>query len=137
MSGPLPRISREQLCSLLLATTGRDSGSSASPPSSPTFPLSSLAVIDVRDQDHVGGHIHSSLHIPSSTFDYRCPELVWELRERQIVIFHCALSQQRGPCAAERYLGERRRLLKGDDDDGWGGQRVYVLEGGFVSWQEK
>jgi hypothetical protein len=87
-------------------------------------------------------------------------------------VFHCALSQQRGPSAALRYIRERDRLLgpnaktkmesgsgvgeamkknkelegKGEDKDSeWedveeeGGkeQRVYVLDRGFVGWQER
>ena len=86
-------------------------------------------------------------------------------------MFHCALSQQRGPTAALRYLRERAREVEkrdgrkakveevrsaegvvrgtegGEDWEGWGdekkaegrvkGQEVYVLDGGFVKWQEK
>lgn len=104
-------------------------------------------------------------------------------------MFHCALSQQRGPAAALRYVRERDRLLgassralgeeegsgigealkknrgeriqvdggagKGEDADGeWEDedededadkekskgkteQKVYVLDRGFVGWQER
>ena len=65
-------------------------------------------------------------------------------------MFHCALSQQRGPSAALRYIRERKRLLamtaKGavrEDSEYSNGkvenpeQKVLVLEGGFVKWQEK
>jgi hypothetical protein len=86
-----------------------------------------------------------------------------------MVVFHCALSQQRGPGAAFRYLRERERLLgarpkadgftnsreelksgSGKDEmgneeeeeekgkqNGLKDQKVYVLERGFVGWQEK
>ena len=87
----LRRISREQLSSLLLR-----------PEVAP-----SLAIIDVRDADHVGGHIAGSTHVPSSSLDYRIPELIRKLGEKDIVVFHCALSQQRGPSAALRYLREK------------------------------
>ena len=61
------------------------------------------------------------------------------------MVFHCALSQQRGPSAALRYIRARKRLLGvGGDDSGKDGkhseeskQKVYILEGGFVKWQEK
>ena len=120
-----------------------------------------LAIIDVRDDDHVGGHIMSSTHVPSVTLDSRVPELVRTLRKKDKVVFHCALSQQRGPIAARRYLGERNRVLKTDQEatepvpDAGGEdnaaiavdhgrvstytmhQEVYVLDGGFVKWQEK
>lgn len=72
-------------------------------------------------------------------------------------MFHCALSQQRGPGAALRYLRERERVVgeveKEKEGSGSGGkeaeegegkvgeekqkQRVYVLRGGFTEWQEK
>jgi hypothetical protein len=86
-------------------------------------------------------------------------------------VFHCALSQQRGPSAALRYIRERERLLgpgakakmksgsgvgevmiknkelKGKEDDKdaeWEDieeegkeQKVYVLDRGFVGWQER
>lgn len=74
------------------------------------------------------------------------------------MVFHCALSQQRGPGAALRYLKERERLRGGvkvaeegmserqrDREgvvEGEGGeegkeQEVLVLDGGFVKWQER
>lgn len=100
-------------------------------------------------KDHIGGHIKSSRHAPSETVNYK--ELAHELQGAEKVIFHCALSQQRGPNAALKYLHERERLFGVDlsteatnnIDDGElkeGGvkkQEIYVLDGGFVQWQEK
>jgi Cdc25 family phosphatase len=144
----LSRVSREALAGLILST--------------PLAPLSdsSIAVIDVRDSDHAGGHIQGSIHAPTPTLDWRMPELVRQLRDKEKVVFHCALSQQRGPSAALAYLRERERLVpatteveseKGVEDarsaEGGGAvekreekekrQKVYVLDGGFVKWQEK
>jgi rhodanese-related sulfurtransferase len=62
------------------------------------------------------------------------PELIRTLKDKEKVIFHCALSQQRGPSAALNYLREREAALGGDESSK---QQVYVLEGGFVHWQEK
>ncbi|KAL9137454.1 MAG: hypothetical protein Q9175_001343 [Cornicularia normoerica] len=91
----LRRMSREQLSSLLLS---RDA--------------SKVAVIDVRDDDHVGGHIKSSTHVASSSLDHRVPEIVRTMAGKEIVVFHCALSQQRGPTAALRYMSERESKMK-------------------------
>ncbi|KAL8652626.1 MAG: hypothetical protein Q9210_002569 [Variospora velana] len=77
-----------------------------------------LAIVDVRDGDHAGGHIRSSTHVPSSTLDHRLPELVRTLKGKEKVVFHCALSQQRGPGAALRYMKERERLLGTRGNDG-------------------
>jgi rhodanese-related sulfurtransferase len=123
-----------------------------------------------QDTDHIGGHIRTSMHIPSSTLDYKIPELVRKLKDKETVVFHCALSQVRGPSAALRYVRERERLLglgigggegvgekmvknkeeseenKVSDKEGeWEDieegkekkeQKVYVLDRGFVGWQE-
>lgn len=124
----LPRISRESLASLI---------KNKHP---------SMAVIDVRDSDYIGGHILGGQNLPSNTHDYKMPELVRTLKEKEVVVFHCALSQQRGPSAALRYLREKERLEGGKEEVVEGkegkegvevkGQTVYVLDGGFVKWQE-
>jgi hypothetical protein len=97
------------------------------------------------------------------------------LKDKETVVFHCALSQQRGPSAALRYIRERERLLGAgaklqsgsgvgevlkkntedknrrmeigdvDADGEWEDveegekkeQKVYVLDRGFVGWQER
>ena len=159
------RMSREQLSSLLLSPDA-----------------SKVAVIDVRDHDHVGGHIKSSTHIPSSSLDYRIPSIVRTMAGKEIVVFHCALSQQRGPTAALRYMREKEKetntpgigirngavqklstpasqeqevhsrtekALGALDNEVANGsaitasppkvkeQEIYVLDRGFVGWQEK
>ncbi|KIW06016.1 uncharacterized protein PV09_03197 [Verruconis gallopava] len=136
----LPRITRENLAGMILAN-----------PLSPQSE-SKIAVIDVRDSDHVGGHIRGSIHAPTPTLDWRMPELVRQLRDKEKVVFHCALSQQRGPSAALRYLREMERMypataeVAAEDEvkDAQEAvatrprkQKVYVLDGGFVQWQEK
>ena len=93
----------------------------------------SIAVIDVRDSDHVGGHIVSSTWIPSDQLPTKLPELVRTLADKDMVVFHCSLSQQRGPSAALKYARERQRLL--GKDKGNQEQKVCVLEGGFTAWQ--
>ena len=130
----LARMSRESLAALL-----------ASPAAS------KLAIVDVRDSgtattpmikyppsltilDHIGGHIKSSIWVPSSELDVKTPELIRTLKDKDKVVFHCALSQQRGPSAALRYTRERHRLLGVDESKA---QEVYVLDGGFSMWQAK
>lgn len=61
------------------------------------------------------------------------PELLRTLKDKEKVVFHCALSQQRGPSAALRYLRERERVFGPEESQK---QEVYVLDGGFVLWQE-
>jgi rhodanese-related sulfurtransferase len=152
----LEYISREDLASRIKSS--QSSSTSSEQPSSSTLPPN-IAVIDVRDSDHVGGHIRGSTWLPSSELDYKTPELIRTMKDKEVVVFHCALSQQRGPSAALRYLREKERLdglsggveSKGDVvEEGVGGkggegkggeggkkQKVLVLKGGFTEWQEK
>lgn len=62
------------------------------------------------------------------------PELIRTLKDKKTVVFHCALSQQRGPSAALRYARERENALGAEENQK---QQVFVLEGGFVEWQQK
>lgn len=70
------------------------------------------------------------------------PTLIRQLEDKETVVFHCALSQQRGPSAALRYIREKERLQPKSDasKEGEGKkkpeQKVYVLDRGFVGWQE-
>lgn len=122
----LPRMTAPALSSALLSSSS-----------------SKVAIIDVRDSDYIGGHVKTSLHVPSSTLDYKIPELVRTLQDKDTVVFHCMLSQQRGPSAALRYSRERERLLGADkgkclaEAETGAGQKVCVLEKGFGGWQEK
>jgi Cdc25 family phosphatase len=62
------------------------------------------------------------------------PELIRTLKDKKMVIFHCALSQQRGPSSALRYAREREAALGAEEGQK---QQVFVLDGGFVEWQQK
>ena len=96
--------------------------------------------------------------MPSAALDAMLPTLIRQLADKETVVFHCALSQQRGPAAALRYIRERDRLSaarEGQSAPGAAGetgaeeeagegkaegkgkeQKVYVLDQGFVGWQE-
>ncbi|TQS34017.1 hypothetical protein Golomagni_05617 [Golovinomyces magnicellulatus] len=89
----------------------------------------SWAVVDVRDDDYIGGHIKGCIHIPSVQIDAMLPTLLRRLQDKKTVVFHCALSQQRGPSAALKYVRE-----KGESNNE---QEVYVLDKGFTGWQEE
>lgn len=121
----LPLISKEKLAELIQNKTP------------------GVSIIDVRGSDYVGGHIVGCQNVPTSTHDYRMPELVRKLRDEDTVVFHCALSQQRGPSSALSYLREREKMsakgelgVEKDGEDPEKVQKVVVLDGGFVKWQE-
>ncbi|KAK1659548.1 Rhodanese-like domain-containing protein [Colletotrichum godetiae] len=127
--GSLQRITADKLSALLLAEQAAGT--------------SSVAVVDVRDDDYLGGHIKGCINMPSRSLDARMPTLMRHLEGKKTVVFHCALSQQRGPSAALRYLRERDQNLaskassgSAEDSAATEPQTVYVLDRGFVGWQE-
>jgi len=64
------------------------------------IPQKDFVVVDVRDDDYAGGNIKGSLNRPSRDFLTNVDSLVKETKDVPLVIFHCALSQARGPKAA-------------------------------------
>ncbi len=130
-------------------------------PSYPSKAQASNTPFNTRAADHIGGHIRGSQNVPSRTLDAMLPTLVRQLQDKETVVFHCALSQQRGPAAALRYLRERERVVAAAQskatkaaapaaatagEEGSAGkvegeevkeQKVYVLDRGFVGWQEE
>ncbi|KAJ8754022.1 hypothetical protein K2173_001920 [Erythroxylum novogranatense] len=89
-----------------------------------------VAIVDVRDHERqYDGHIPGSLHYPSGTFGNRMSNLVQDVQGKDTLVFHCALSQVRGPNCARmfaNYLEER-------NDDG-GIRNIMVLENGYNGW---
>ncbi|KAH9851699.1 Rhodanese-like protein [Lenzites betulinus] len=91
-------------------------------------------VIDVRDDDWAGGNIKGAQNTPSSQFYVQVHDLVQKTKSVPTVVFHCALSQVRGPKAARIYA-EARDQLEGDGEDI--PHQVLVLQGGFSDFQAK
>ncbi|KAK8940581.1 Dual specificity phosphatase Cdc25 [Platanthera zijinensis] len=91
-----------------------------------------LAIVDVRDDERsYDAHIAGSLHYASCSFYERIPDLVRSLQGKDSVVFHCALSQVRGPACAKAFVDYLSQ--KKDDDDGI--KEVMVLERGFQGWE--
>lgn len=65
-----------------------------------------FAVVDVRESDYVGGHIKGCYHYPAGSFETSFGELQDKLVKNEIndVVFHCMLSQARGPKATLRFM---------------------------------
>ncbi|GHJ86224.1 hypothetical protein NliqN6_2626 [Naganishia liquefaciens] len=90
-----------------------------------------VQVIDVRDDDFVGGNIKGAVNSPSESFTQNVTELVRQYEEVPKIVFHCALSQQRGPKAARIY-SEIQKQLNPDSR-----QEVLVLREGFTGFQQR
>lgn len=58
-------------------------------------PMKDYLVVDVRDDDYRGGNVKGSLNIPSLKFQQKLEDLLEQTKEIPMLIFHCALSQQR------------------------------------------
>ncbi|KAK4833479.1 hypothetical protein QYF36_005666 [Acer negundo] len=90
-----------------------------------------LAIVDVRDDERsYDGHITGSLHYASGSFTDKISNLIQEVKGKDTLVFHCALSQVRGPTCARRlanYLDE----VKEDT----GIKNIFVLERGFNGWE--
>jgi len=54
-----------------------------------------FVVVDVRDDDFIGGNIKGAINEPSKEFGQNVDRLVTQMRKVPLVIFHCALSQVR------------------------------------------
>jgi len=88
-------------------------------------------VVDVRDHDFLGGNIVGCLRAPSAQFQENLDDLVEKTNKIPKVIFHCALSQERGPKAARMYA---ERCVTSDDAERMVPE-VLVLRGGFTQFQ--
>lgn len=110
-------------------------------------------VVDVRGSDHIGGHIKGSWNYPYKTLkndlDY-LNKLRQELLKKSETeaatktgaptegdepavincVFHCALSQQRGPSSAMLFLRSIPEFQLNRF-------QIWVLKGGFNYWQSK
>lgn len=97
-----------------------------------------FAVVDVRDSDYVGGHIKGGYHYPSNTIDEKLPELQQSLYENKIkdVVFHCMLSQARGPKSSLKFLRSLNDIEDPLKIEFFQQVNVWVLQGGFSKWQE-
>ncbi|KAJ3231189.1 hypothetical protein HDU81_003957 [Chytriomyces hyalinus] len=87
-------------------------------------------VVDVRDEDFQSGHISKAINVPSKDFHKDSSNYATLLETPKKIIFHCALSQVRGPKAANAYLKE---VVEATGSK----QEVYVLQGGFTKWQSR
>ncbi|PWN18553.1 hypothetical protein BCV69DRAFT_273442 [Microstroma glucosiphilum] len=115
-------------------------------PATSNVPRKNIAIVDVRDDDFEGGNIVGCINVPSTQMsDERVKELVKDLRDVPTVVFHCSLSQQRGPKAARIYSEARQAALASSQvspmtskqstaGDEQSGQEIYVLRDGFANF---
>lgn len=91
-------------------------------------------VIDVRDDDFEGGHIKGCKNIPSNQFSEKVEDLVIKYQNAKNVLFHCSLSQARGPKAARLYRETRDDAIQTGKIQNNQDQNVVVLREGFSNF---
>ncbi|XP_062168206.1 dual specificity phosphatase Cdc25 [Alnus glutinosa] len=90
-----------------------------------------IAIIDVRDDERsYDGHIAGSLHYASDIFSDKISDLIQEVKGKDTLVFHCALSQVRGPTCARKLVNH---LAEIKEDAGI--KNILVLERGFNGWE--
>ena len=104
-------------------------------------------VVDVRDDDAVGGHIRVALHLADEEFDGASVRAIFD-RAREVaskqssseadadatvqVVLHCMESVQRGPRCARRLVVSLEAMRASMAE--LPRMSVHVLEGGFDQW---
>ncbi|KAF8896114.1 S-adenosyl-L-methionine-dependent methyltransferase [Infundibulicybe gibba] len=91
---------------------------------------SGYAVIDVRRNDHGGGHVRGSHQWAAQTFYDDLPKFFEKFGNTKEVIFYCGSSAGRGP----RCAGWYQDYL---DAEGTQGSSAKILEGGIKGWLNK
>jgi rhodanese-related sulfurtransferase len=85
-------------------------------------------VVDVRDEDFVGGHVAGAMNVPSEEFRETMHTIHTAAAAKQLVVFHCMKSQMRGPSCA-RLMAES--VAK---SGATAFPPIVILEDGFSGW---
>jgi len=117
-SGPPPYVDSSEVVALLrdkTKTPGKD-----------------FVIVDVREVDFKYGNIPSAINIHAADMLEAPEKQLDKILENkpQTVIFHCALSQVRGPKSANAFA-QALKNVPGPKPD------VVVLRGGFNEWQKQ
>lgn len=77
-----------------------------------------ILVIDVRDDDYIGGNIKGAINVPSYTFNNRVQHIVEQyivnnnMPPPDYIVLHCMKSQVRGPSAARQLVAHINMLIE-------------------------
>ncbi|KXN82354.1 Arsenite methyltransferase [Leucoagaricus sp. SymC.cos] len=96
----------------------------------PTKSNKDFTVIDVRRNDHAGGHVRGSHQCPAQTFYDNAPGYFDKFKDSEEVIFYCQSSNGQGPRCAGWYQDYLNSI-------GYTSSKAYVLAGGIKGWMSK
>ncbi|RQM26592.1 hypothetical protein B5M09_003010 [Aphanomyces astaci] len=93
-----------------------------------------VRIVDVRDGDFAGGHIRGAINVPEEHFhdDDDVDNFVDEMKTVPTIIFHCMMSQVRGPFCAHRFQSRVNAVLEHAAIK----PKVLVLTGGFQLFRQ-
>ncbi|KAJ2929996.1 hypothetical protein H1R20_g7127, partial [Candolleomyces eurysporus] len=91
-----------------------------------------IAIVDVRRNDHGGGHVKGSEQWAAQTFYDNLPGFFEKHKNTEKVIFYCQSSNGRGPRSAGWY----QDYLDSQASDSHS-SKAYVLQGGIQGWKAK
>ena len=133
MSSAITRISARELSALIHPSIPSASASSSSDPNSThsTSAPASVLIVDVRDDDRKGGHILNSVNYPSTSLYRQLSRLQQQSAGVDMVVFHCMLSQQRGPAAAAQFA---QHMAQQHSQHGTPVPRIAILDKGMMGW---
>lgn len=79
---------------------------------------SKIVIIDVRDDDFIGGHIKGAVNAPTHNFDndQYIDKLIKNVSSAKTIVFHCYKSQQRGPFCAKQFTRRLNELNNNASD---------------------
>ncbi|KIJ52401.1 hypothetical protein M422DRAFT_222930 [Sphaerobolus stellatus SS14] len=92
---------------------------------------SDYAIIDVRRNDHAGGHVSGSDQWHAQTFPNELDEFFAKYKDTKQVFFHCQSSNGRGPRCAAWYQDYLNQLEVPHNS------KAYILTGGIKEWKAK
>ncbi|KAL0246095.1 hypothetical protein GEMRC1_007311 [Eukaryota sp. GEM-RC1] len=90
-------------------------------------------ICDVRTYDYTLGHLPNHFHLPATNFEDTeiLDSLVRKVHNLDFIVFHCHLSQERGPYCCRLFTTRLRKLFPRSQ------LKIYVLEGGFKAWRRQ
>ncbi|XP_041025619.1 dual specificity phosphatase Cdc25-like [Juglans microcarpa x Juglans regia] len=90
-----------------------------------------IAIIDVRDDERsYDGHIAGSLDYVSDTFSDKISNIIQEVKGKDTLVFHYALSQVLKLSCAQKIVNYHEEMK---EDSGI--KNIWVLERGFNGWE--
>lgn len=88
--------------------------------------LNNSIVIDVREDDFIGGNIINAINIPYTNFNFNNLNKILENIDKKNIIVHCMYSSLRGPATyykINKFLKDNNKSLE-----------LYLLKDGFYNF---